>query len=456
MLETVRASVHEHGLLRDGQAVVAGVSGGRDSMALLHALHALGYDVHAGHVHYGLRGADADADQALVRAFCADRGLPFHTVRRDVAAEADRRGTSLQDAARTLRYAWLRSVAEAAGIEAVAVAHHRDDQAETVLLNLARGTGPEGLAGMPPSRPLGGAVRLVRPMLRVGRGEVDAYVRTHAVPWREDATNQDAGYRRNAVRHAVLPAFADAFGPGVSARIAAAAARMQGYLAASFEPELAAHRAACRIEGEAALALAPLRALPPVWRRRVLLDAAAAWLPGAPFVAATAETLEALLDAQPGRRWATDAGTVWRGRDQLVFEAPSPDPAPGDGPAAPTPVAVGAPAERPEGTLVLEPVGERGAPGDPLVEYLDADALGGRLVLRRWAAGDRIRPLGMEGSRLVSDVLTDARVPVHRRREALVLTSGDEVVWLVGHRIAHAARVRPATARVVRARWKPR
>lgn len=188
-----------------GRSVLVAVSGGVDSVVLLDALAALrtetGMALAVGHVNHGLRGAEAEADQAFVREAAEARGLVF-AVRRVEPHAAREAGTSrtrptLQEAARILRREALLGMAEEAGADHVALAHHRDDQAETVLLRLFRGTGPEGLGGIA-ERSLGG--RLVRPLLRVSRRALEAYAAEGGLAWREDASNRDPAYARNRLR----------------------------------------------------------------------------------------------------------------------------------------------------------------------------------------------------------------------------------------------------------------
>lgn len=207
-------------MLPQGGTVLCAVSGGRDSMALLHILSRLageaGFQVAAAHFHHGLRAA-ADRDEAFVRAWCRGKGIPLTCGKGDTRAFAGREGLSIEDAARTLRYAFLEAAAQDMGAERIAAAHHREDNAETVLLHLLRGAGPQGLGGIPPVRG-----KIVRPLLETGRDEIDAYIARNAIPYVEDESNQDAVYTRNRVRLEVMPLLEE-IAPGCAARIASAA-----------------------------------------------------------------------------------------------------------------------------------------------------------------------------------------------------------------------------------------
>lgn len=441
-----RAYIATHGLLGAAQRVVVGVSGGLDSTVLLYLLVEEEGDVVAAHVNYGLRGTAADADEALIRRTCETLGVPLTVDRPRLNAG------NTQQQARDARYAFFEQVANEHGASAVAVAHHRDDQAETLLMNLARGAGPVGLAGMPPCRHLDPAseVMLVRPLLFASRDEIRAYAVGRGIEWREDATNRKSDYRRTALRTVVLPALDRVF-PGAADRLADTAKMMRAYLDSG-----APLAAGLGLEGFAepvpdgwSLPVDALRHHPPVVRYGIWIEALRRWAPDAPRSAATARELDRLLDAQPGRRVEWVGVRVWRDRNRIIFEE-----AVGEG-DEPVRVEMGT-TRAAGGTLRVEPVArpERFDPS-PLVEYADADRLTFPLVLRLWRAGDRLVPLGMEGTKKVSDLLTDRSVPTHERARQRVLLKGDEIVWVVGHRLAAPFQVRPDMPRVVRLEWQP-
>lgn len=224
LLRRTAAYCAQWNMLPPGGTVLCAVSGGRDSMALLHILSRLaaeiGFQLTAAHFHHGLRET-ADRDEAFVRAWCRGKGIPLTTGRGDVKDFARREGMSVEDAARTLRYAFLESAAEDQGADRIAAAHHREDNAETVLLHLLRGAGPRGLSGIPPVRG-----KIVRPLLEASRDEINRYIQENALPYVEDETNQDTIYTRNRLRLEVLPLLEE-ISPGCGARMASAAALLR-------------------------------------------------------------------------------------------------------------------------------------------------------------------------------------------------------------------------------------
>ena len=194
--------------LRPGVRLGVGVSGGADSVALLRALHErkaeLGMVLHVAHLHHGLRGAEADGDLEFVRALAAGLGLPFHESRVETGREAEEQGESIEEAARRLRYGWFRKLMAGTPLDAIATAHTRDDQAETVCGKFLRGAWTEGLSGIHPLVQYAEG-QILRPLLGATRGEVESYLRALGQGWREDSSNRDEAYTRNRIRHELLP-----------------------------------------------------------------------------------------------------------------------------------------------------------------------------------------------------------------------------------------------------------
>jgi tRNA(Ile)-lysidine synthase len=257
-----------------GRRVLVACSGGVDSTALLDALHGLArrfaLELAVGHVNHGLRGADSEADEAFVRGLAAERGLPVRVARADPRPlrrdGPSRSRPTLQEAARRLRYEALDKLAAEAGAERIVTAHTADDQAETLLLRLLRGTGPDGLGGIPERSPDG---RIARPLLRVPRAEVLAHARRRGLAWREDASNAKPDYARNRVR-ARLRELSAEFNPRLLRALAdlAEAQRRDGEWIEVLVEREAAARFATR-DGDLVIAADGFAALPPALARRL-------------------------------------------------------------------------------------------------------------------------------------------------------------------------------------------
>ncbi len=443
LLHEVRTFIRTHHLMDEGANVVVGVSGGADSIALLHILTELGYAAIAVHVNYGLRGRESDQDENFVRRFCARFDVPLLVHRIDL--KRDEPEESVQVAARRIRYDQFLRAARTHDADIVAVAHHADDQAETLLLNLFRGTGPEGLAGMPVRRELRDGISLVRPMLEARRSQIESYLIDSDLEWREDLSNREVVYRRGFIRNRLLPLVKQEYGSHVVDRIVQTAKLMRGYVESSLRPDLEIRFERCRGMEDRTLDASALRNEPPVWRQRILLEGLDRWLPNAPRSHATADRLAGLLSSQPGSRIITGSGTVWREHDKIRFTADT------HCELERRTLVPGTRLSFAHGAFLLEEV-DRGSihfdRDDRFTEFIDLDALEPPVEVRLWKDGDRLRPLGLGGSRLVSDILTDARVPSSRRRDIPVVTDANGIIWLVGHRIDERVSITDGTTRV--------
>lgn len=446
LFDRFRQSLAEFGLTAPG-TVVVGVSGGLDSTVLLDLLRAADLSVTVAHVNYGLRGAASDEDESFVRSIAVRADVPCFV------HHAQFEGASVQTEARAIRYRFFGHVAEQVGALFVATAHHREDQAETLLLNLFRGAGPVGLAGIPTRRALSpeSRVTVVRPLLATSRADILAHAQARGLRWREDASNRATDYRRNVVRNEILPLVERHF-DGASNRIAHTASLLHGYLDSGSTLASGAEFDAAKSQQETrALRVDRLTSHPETVRGGMLLEALRRWAPNAPRSAASVRELDALLYAQPGRRVAWPGVTVWRERESIVFVSTEEERAEVD-----LTVASGE-THTPFGNIYIEPL-ETVPPrfdSSPHVEVVDSERLRWPLRLRTWRDGDAIRPLGLDGRKKVSDLLTERRVPSHQRRHQLVLLSGDEVVWAVGHRLSTRVAVGPETTQAVRFVWNP-
>ena len=449
MLERFREVLEGLPCPKDG-AVLLAVSGGVDSMVMADLFRRCGTPVRVLHCNFSLRGSDSDADEALVREWCREQAIPFESVRFDTADDAARRGVSLEMAARDLRYGWFARRSAACGNAPVAVAHHADDDAETLLLNLLRGTGVEGLRGMRPVRPLPDAGPLIRPLLGFSRADIAAYAAEQAVPFREDATNADTRFKRNLVRHEILPAF-DRINPSWRSVFArnrdhfAEAARILDAYVRDHVPSAEGDRVEWGLDA--------LRAEP---ERRYLLYR---FLRDRGFPASVPEQVDAMLQA--GR---PTAGFLYRGATRtltltsstLILEA-APADGRGNGPEGPW-ILPGPGRYDCGGTAVvvsLEPVpADLSALRCPEgVSVFDAGTVSFPLTLRRWQAGDWLRPMGLGGRKKLSDLFTDLHFDRLRKEKALVLADeGSHVFSLLGYRTDEDARVTSRTRQMLTVR----
>lgn len=460
-------------LASQGRGVVVGLSGGADSTALLSALVALRASgevetIVAAHLDHGLRGSgpgsEAARDRDAAAALAARLGVDFVAGVADARAESLARGTgSLEAAARAVRYRFLLDVAHARELDLVAVAHTADDQAETVLLRAARGTGLRGLAGIPRRRALGSGVDLVRPLLRATRAEVLEHLAARGLPWVEDGSNRDPRFTRNRVRRELLPLLRDVSGPGVDAALRRLAdqARAADRLVLAEARALLVRARTHTSSSSAAHDVATLLDAAPAVRDRALAELIRAH--GAPD-GLTARHVRLLRRALrrggavtlPGGRVLSAAGGALRPVEAPVSAAPELPPL-----VLPVPGAV---VDEAAGLVVratLRPArpDDLGARDDARSAVLDAGVLDATsraaVSVRRRRAGDRFWPLGAPGGRTLKRFLIDRKVPRDERGSVPVVTFDDRPAWIVGHRIDERLKVTPATTTVLELEVRP-
>lgn len=451
LLDALSTYIARHDLLRGQGPTVVGLSAGVDSMSLLDLLARCGLALHGVHVNYGLRGDESDEDERLVTGVCAARGIALTVHKADDGWRSEAARRSLQEAARDLRYSVMAKVARSVGSSRVTVGHHRDDQAETMLLRLIRGGGPAGVGGMAPMRPLDSSERvfLVRPLLFAARQDIEQYASWRGLAFRRDPSNLDARFDRAKVRQTILPALREAFGDAAVRNLAQSASRLREFfddaVAPMIEADLEAMTEHCA--GGVRLDLRLLNALPQSRRDLVLLSALQRYLPGAPRRSTTVERVADLIHGAPGRHLSFGDAVVWRERDHLVLASPAVPPA-GD----PSPIHVDKRNETAFGALTVERIHGKvdALPRDRFEEVVDCRALERPLELGPWLPGERFRPLGQSGTKKISDFLNDEKVPTRLKRTIPVLRSGGDVVWIPGFRIAHGYRITSATEDAVR------
>jgi tRNA(Ile)-lysidine synthase len=461
----VQAAILRRQLCPRGARVVASVSGGADSVALAHVLMELSKSeavILAGvaHLNHRLRGDESTRDRAFCQALAADLGVPFDVEEIDVATEARRQGLSIEQAARKLRYAFLERARVRLRADAVAVAHTRDDQAETVLLRLLRGTGTRGLAAIRPSRD-----RVIRPLLDLRHADLVAYLKARSHQWVEDSTNQDRRIPRNWVRHEVLPFLSARVGDGVVevlARTAESAAEDDALL------DGLAREAAGRIVRLTPNALLldadALGSEPPAIARRII-GAGLEDTSGHPATLAQIGTVLELISAGgPGLVSTGRAEVELSGAPRVlsirVPREPGPSPT-----VEPRRLSVPGAVELPETGLrlraelrKLEDLG--GIPGirraGCRIAVVPERAIGSAVLVRSWQPGDALQPLGLSGRKKVQDLLVDRKVPRAGRHSVPIVTANDgRIVWVAGYALGEPFRVTPATKSVVVLSFEP-
>lgn len=430
----------QYNLLRKGDQVLVAVSGGLDSVTLLHLLAQLPIRLGVAHCNFGLRGNGSDADEQLVKQLAEEDDLPFYSTRFDTAAYAETHGISTQMAARDLRYEWLDKIRKENGFHFIAVAHHKNDNAETLLLNLVKGTGLAGLHGMAAKNG-----PIIRPMLNITREQIRAYAESNKLVWREDASNAMNKYQRNSIRNQVIPLLEE-INPKLIDTLGEEIQRFRDtediYLKGldHFRSKLLDKR-----KDGIYIPIKKLNLYPA--KRTILFEL----LRDYGFNAADVDDILSSMHGTEAKQFVSATHRIVKDRDFLIVcdlatEVLSP--------------------------IVIEKFSKPTKLGNAQLKYhlqiakgyhiqnksniaaLDADTINLPLVLRPWKQGDYFYPLGLNKKKKVSRFLMDSKVGQLEKERTLVLVSGDRIVWVVGHRTDHRFRLTDGTKNVLEIKYK--
>jgi tRNA(Ile)-lysidine synthetase-like protein len=484
LLKAIRNTIDRHNLLPLGGTVVVGVSGGPDSLCLLHVLRALapeyGVSLQVAHLNHQLRDVDSDEDAAFVAQLAGEWGLPCTVEARDVSTYAEREKLAIEEAARQMRYGFLAEVAQLVGSDTIAVAHHADDQAESVLMHVIRGSGIAGLRGIRPKSRIGdmrladpstlhsplSTLHLIRPLLYVSRADIEAYCAAHSLHPRFDVSNLDQTYFRNWLRHTVLPLLAQ-HNPGVRdvlCRAAQVAAADYDVLHAEMErvwPQVTRVSTSAIVFDRAAWQTLPLSL-----KRATIREAIHQLrqnLRNINFVHVE-RAVDLAEHGGVGDRATLAEGlllTLTYDSFTIADEAyqahlpnwPLLEPN--------TRVAVNVPGRIPlpqtdwalESELLPDTSGFRPNP-DLWTAFLDAAVCSGPLTLRTRLPGDRIAPRGMGGhTTKLNELMINTKVPRAARDRIPLLVSGERILWACGLRVDESACITSATRHMVRFRF---
>ncbi len=405
--------------LPDGKYLI-GFSGGADSTALFHLMlrqrEERGITLAAIHIHHGLRGAEADGDERFVREMCEEHRVPFISRRLSPGGKRD------EETAREGRWACFREEMRNTGSDYLALAHQRDDQAETFLMRLLRGAGPEGLGCMKPDS-VRNSMRVIRPMLDIGAEEIREALREEGIPWREDGTNAGNDYFRNQVRHLLIPAM-ERLSSGAVEKMAAAASLIgedNNLLNSQADAFLAGHA------GKDWMELSALRGLPKPLAVRALRRWWGDYAPELKERSLSREQTRALLEAalDPEKAGVNLPGSTTMKKGRLYLHLT------GREDPAPPPSAIG-PEGAVFGEMTLRILPGRGNPGDGKREQEIPEGFLEGCTVRTRRNGDRIRPFGMKGQKKLQDYLTDRHVDEPWRDRIPLICRGNEVLMAAG------------------------
>lgn len=437
MIDTViQKYIDIEGLISSGSKVLVTLSGGADSVALLRVLLHLGYSCEAAHCNFHLRGEESDRDEAFVRELCRETGVKLHVTHFNTVAYSLSKSLSIEMGARELRYGWFEEKRIETGAAVVAVAHHRDDSVETVLLNLIRGTGINGLKGI---RSRNGFV--VRPLLCVGREEIINYLSFLKQDYVTDSTNLQDQYTRNKIRLNILPAM-ESINPSVAASIFATALRL-GEVSVIYNKVIGEGKQ--RVFDGKSIYIPDLKKEPsPTALLYEILYPLG-------FNAAQISAVFSSLDGQPGRRFYSQEWCILKDRNSLLVQ-----PVKKESLCVDSSISLPDSGEMNYGNppkqikiIRVSCTSDFAVPRSKDTACLDVSKLSFPLELRIRREGDRFVPFGMKGMKSVTEYLTDRKYSLHEKEQTYVVCSGGEIVWIVGERSDNRFRLDDRTAEVL-------
>lgn len=417
-----------------GDAVLVACSGGADSVALLVALHELGIPLAVAHVNYNLRGAESIEDEMHVAALCSDLDVPYY-VRQSSREELHSLSANIQEAARKVRYEFFYTVATGEQISLIATAHHLDDQLETVLINFLRGSGINGLSGMKFREG-----KLIRPFLNESGDALRTYLHEKNISWRTDSSNNTDAYLRNRIRHHVIPELKqcdERNGKG-----------WQTSVRNLNETEILLQEL-CKLHAEH---IVRTDSNGIHFRKSVLKLAPAPHLlfnfllreEGFEYHFSSAE-FHSLFEQQTGKKYISNGLILYVDREEFVLSSED---------NSVTTFTLNNAENVDSDWSCFTVTGKDPALFRDYETLLNVDLNAGKLIVRPWQEGDKIRPVGFAGTKKVSDVLNEIKVPSHLKKSYPVVIYNDEIAWIPGYRIAEKFKITDINANAVYLKWK--
>jgi tRNA(Ile)-lysidine synthase len=450
MLDQFQAYINRCHLIAEGDKLILALSGGIDSMVLADLLLKTKVEFVAAHCNFHLRGEESDGDEQFVREYAEKKGIQCFVRHFETEKYAAENGISMEMAARDLRYAWFEELRQQLGYDKIAVAHHADDQAETFFINLLRGAGLRGLKGMQPQNGM-----IIRPLLWASREQIRQYALENQITWREDHTNAESVYLRNKIRNQLLPAF-DELQPEARQGLY----KSLEHLASENElyRELLKEKIEQIVEQDGDVQRLPYSKLVkakvpepvegPIYSYQLLFE----WLRQYGFNTDQCRFIYEAIGMGIGNQYCSPTHRVVIGRDDLqLFEIK-------ENTENEIQIEIG------EEEIIsplhlcfskLEKTNDFVMDKSPKVAQLDFDKVHFPLTLRHWHYGDRFHPLGMKGSKLLSDFFVDQKFTEWQKRNVWMLVSADgDMLWVVGHRIDDGYKVTTETKTIFRCEMK--
>jgi tRNA(Ile)-lysidine synthase len=421
MIDRFRKFISENNILRPGDKILLAVSGGVDSMVMAHLFHDLHYNIGIAHCNFSLRGVESDKDEELVCKYASDYNIPFYTARFDTKSFAKKNKLSVQMAARDLRYNWFEEIRLKNGYDSIAVAHNLNDNIETLLINLVRGTGLTGMSGMKPVNN-----RIIRPLLFASRQDIINYRNSHKINFREDKSNTDTKYIRNKIRHSIIPVLKE-INPSIEITLNETAERFSG-LNEIISEYISQVKKSVSQESEQFTSFNISRLKAYSNNRALVYEL---FRPFGITNAMITDLLK-LMKGRTGGLLITSTHRIINNRKELIIS--------NDKIQKETRYFI----ENKQafftfpGITSVRNVRITNAykiPADPHIASLDAQKLEFPVIIRKWEAGDYFYPLGMKKRKKLSNYFIDNKYSKFDKENALILESAGKIVWIIGDRI---------------------
>ncbi|WP_257669079.1 tRNA lysidine(34) synthetase TilS [Parapedobacter tibetensis] len=426
--------LQEQALCQPHERILLAVSGGKDSVLMAHLFARAGYAIGIAHCNFRLRGEAADADEALVYLLAKTLRVPFYATAFETEAHAQQTGVSIQMAARKLRYEWFEAIRVTQGYDYIAVAQHQNDNMETLLLNLVRGTGLAGLRGIQPKRN-----RIIRPLLFLSSEEVQAYVHAEGLEYRDDASNYSTKYARNKIRLEVVPKLKE-LNPVLEYTFAENMVRFTDAYTVlqAYVEELRNGLFTEFSDKEWHISVAKLMDLQP--RRFLLYELFKPF----GFTEPVLSDLEGAIRNVPGKQFRSPSHVLYLNRGELVLKPMETEEdmvatieRPGNG------------AQWDEYRFESSLSTDRAVMGESHIAQFDADKITFPIQIRAWQEADVFYPLGMSGKKKLSDLFVSLKIPVYQKRSVPVVVNGNgDIIWVAPHRMDDRYKITGKTKKV--------
>ena len=431
MLCKIKSYIEKYGLLTDERLVIVGFSGGMDSVSLLDILHRLGYRCVAAHCNFHLREDESNRDEAFCRKIAGQQELTFEKVDFDTSAYAAKQHVSIEMAARELRYKWLESLREKYDAQAIAVAHHRDDSNETILLNLIRGTGLRGLCGI---RPKNGWI--IRPLLEVGKEDIDRYVKEQSLSFVTDSSNQMDICTRNIIRLHLLPLMKE-INPAIETTLVRTAEQLTDVEKIYLQTIENAKKTLLKKNEENVLTLSINDLLDFPSPQTILYELLRPY----GFKRQQAAAIFQALQSEPGKQFDAPDGDYQLLKDRtslLIYKKPAAETAmypieENDSDLSFLPITLSIQKIEINRSFEVET--------SPSTASFDYEKIDFPLYVRKWRQGDWFVPFGMKGRKKLSDYFTDSKFNLLQKQNIWLLCSGKDIIWIIGHRIDNRYKI---------------